>query len=95
MTKYYSEDFAPEGRGLRIFIGIVISLCSLLVGGAMGFEVRDKIQRDHEEQAKYRARPTVQNPPPNLIPCNDPLKSRELVNQICRARMRSTAVGAK
>ena len=75
----------PETHpALLFFIGVILALCSLATGAVAGFEYRDRIQRELDRQPKPR--PVAQNPPPPLIPCNDPLKSRELVNQICRAR---------
>jgi hypothetical protein len=87
-----SEFEDPASPWLELFIGVVIVLCAIAIGAVFGFEHRSRIQRVIDAEPK--ARPTVANPPPPLIPCGDPIKSRELVNQICRARARSAKVGA-
>lgn len=76
----------------RAFCLLVAALCGAAIGAVGGFEFRDRIQRDHDAQPK--ARPAAVNPA-NLIQCSDPIRSREEVSRICRARLRSGMVGAK
>lgn len=87
-SRYFkAEDFDPQPRVMRYF-WIVVLLLFIAILCMVAYAVGDK--RGYENGKAHGAIATrvvpAANPPHNLIPCNDPLKSRELVNQICRAR---------
>lgn len=91
---YLRSDFEEDaGKGLLIFVGIVLSLCSLSIGMVVGYETRDWLQREAEKNKPLQARPVVQNPPPQLLPCNSVRDYAQEWDRTCRARFRSGKVG--
>jgi hypothetical protein len=90
MTRFYRADFESDASpALLIFCGIILALSSMSIGAVLGFEWRDKIQR--EIDAHPKPRPVATNPPPFLIGCDRP--AVEEVSRLCRARLRSGRVG--
>jgi hypothetical protein len=81
----------PEASpGLLIFIGLLLILAATSCGVVVGFEWRDYLQRQADEAAKFKPRPTVAKPV-QLIPCT--YEGRLEHDRICRARLRSMGVG--
>lgn len=92
---FRSELESDASRPLLFFIGILVVLSAIATGAVVGFEYRDFLARQHEKNKPLIRRPVVQNPPPPLIRCEDPIRSREEVSRICRARFRATQIGSK
>lgn len=90
---YWREDFEPQASTpLLFFIGCVLACCAFAIGAMAGFEFRDALAREQEKQKPLQARKSAQNPPVSLIPCDQ--AGRLEHDRICRARFRSTQIGA-